>query len=126
MHYCYHNLKNEKKKKGREEKRHSTPQLFFLLKDEGGPAGVLLTCVVAERWCEMVGSFWSLMLLQPLALSSMFLSLLYWRPVRQSRLSHTYQIQGSYFVFFMKNDPFGLEGPLVWTKTLGRDKRERK
>lgn len=37
-----------------------------------------------------------------------------------------YQIQGSYFVFFMKNDPFGLEGPLVWTETLCRDKRERK
>lgn len=27
-----------------------------------------------------------------------------------------YKIQGSYLVFFMKNDAFGLEGPLVWTK----------
>lgn len=33
-----------------------------------------------------------------------------------------YKIQGSYLVFFMKNDAFGLEGPLVWTKTLARDK----
>lgn len=37
-----------------------------------------------------------------------------------------YEIQGSYFLFFRKNDPFGLEGPPVWTKTLGRDKQEEK
>lgn len=54
------------------------------------------------------------------------LSLCYWKPVKPSRLSHMYEIQGSSFLFFRKNDPFGLEGPPVWTKTLGRDKREEK
>lgn len=36
--------------------------------------------------------------------------------MKQSRLSHVCNIQGSYFVFFTKNGPFDLEGPLVWTK----------
>lgn len=30
-----------------------------------------------------------------------------------------YKIQGSYLVFFTKNDPFGFEGPLVWTEKVG-------
>lgn len=37
-----------------------------------------------------------------------------------------YKIQGSYLVFLTKNDSFGLGGPLVWTKTLSRDKWEGK
>lgn len=53
-------------------------------------------------------------------------SLFYWKLVKPSRLSHTYEIQGNYFLFFRKNDPLGSEGPAVWTKTLGRDKRGEK
>lgn len=52
------------------------------------------------------------------------LSLFSWKPVKQSRLSHAYKIQGSYLVFRMENDLFSLEGPLVWTQTLSREERE--
>lgn len=43
-----------------------------------------------------------------------------WKLMKQSRLSHMYEIQGSYFIFYTKNDPCGLEGPLVRTNTLSR------
>lgn len=39
------------------------------------------------------------------------LFLLYGKLVKQDRLSHVYKIQGSYFLFFAKNDPLGLERP---------------
>lgn len=39
------------------------------------------------------------------------LFLLYGKLVKWDRLSHVYKIQGSYFLFFTKNDPLGLERP---------------
>lgn len=122
---CYRSLKKEKKTKGGERQGEVHSWGFFFPSNDGG-------CLLGGPLCwdgatgqghrrclesEASATLWSHLHL---------LSLFHWKLVKPSRLSHMYEIQGSYFLFFRKNDPFGLEGPLVWTKTLGRDEREEK
>ena len=70
------------------------------------------------------GHIESLKLFATLRSQRNLLSLFYWITSDAEQVVARDEIQGSYFVSFRKNDPFGSEGPLVWTETLGRDKRE--
>lgn len=109
--------RKEKEKEGKGKEKF-TPEFFFPSNDEG--------CLVGGPLCWAGGNGWDHgKCLESEGFATLWwsqlhiLSLFYWKLVKPSRLSHTYEIQGSYFLFFRKNDPFGLEGPLVWTKALG-------
>lgn len=101
----YHSPGDEERKRGKS----NSFLVFVLLKEEGshcrrcsllqiqwgGPRGRAPPGVRSFWWC------WS----------QHFVFALWETSKKKDRLSHVYKIQGSYFLFFAKNDPLGLERP---------------
>lgn len=98
----YHSPGDEERKRGKS----NSFLVFVLLKEEGSH------CSRCSKYSEGVPEGGRLLesdLSDDADLNILFL--LYGKLVKQDRLSHVYKIQGSYFLFFAKNDPLGLERP---------------
>lgn len=112
------------RKKDERRKAFASLVFFFLLNDQGCPEGTPLGGDDSERAgslaSEASGSFYN----PGLSRKRFCLCLIGGERSKAGcppGVTHRAALPCS----FGKNDPPGWEGPLVWTETLGRDKRER-